>query len=81
MKKAEQIIQKGIVSFDADAVKAETIKIDKVVRSIDSQDISYELWYKKCISPMFLSRKQYKRLKEGKIVELHEAQTFILFKD
>jgi len=80
MKKAKEIIKRGVVFFDASDVKADTDKIIKVVCTIKEDDECYELWYNECLSPMVLSGKQYKRLIKGKIVELHKGEVFIIFK-
>ena len=90
MKKAKLILQNGIIVFDAPTVSAKTDKIHTIKNVITQQPSGIgaikiielvELWYEGCISPMVVDMEEYEDLINGKIVELHEGEVFILFKE
>jgi hypothetical protein len=81
MKKANLILQNGIIVFDATNVSAKVDKIHTIKHVIEQRTENVELWYEGCISPMIIDVEEYENLINGKIVELHEGEVFILFKE
>jgi hypothetical protein len=84
MNTAKLILQNGIIVFDATTVSAKTDKIHAVKHVVEQQPTKIvelvELWYEGCISPMVVDMEEYEDLINGKIVELHKGEVFILFK-
>jgi hypothetical protein len=86
MTRAKEIIEKGIIVFNATTVSASIDKITTVKHVVDEVLLgkvveSVELWYEGCEQPMFILMEEYNDLINGKIVELHKGEVFILFKE
>ena len=69
----------NILSIDIAAQKFRTLKIGTVAISYVTEMV--ELFYDDCLSPMLLTIKDYEKLLDGHIVELHQGEVALVIEN
>ena len=85
MKRAKEIIKKGLININTQSnVTAETYNIHTVKHVVEEQNSNIvefvQLYYEGCISPMVIGMEEYECLMDGKLIELHQEEVYILFR-
>ena len=70
---------KNITSIDIAAKDFKSLKVEKI--QIDYTNDLVQIFYDDCISPMVFDVRDYERLLDGHVVELHHGEIALVVED